>query len=702
VFFLFSCTHLRRTVSMEEQELAEKIKADVKSRLLSHHRPSFGGGFGPEDTDSEDDSDVDSKERTGKKRPLGILERKEELLRRRRLREEDDAAREDMSEIGGSEKEEPDAQEATPQTTTTEGSTQLRVPGKGGEIGKETSTRKTDGRDWAKTLSLVEQVHLMMDDDGTNVERGCGYFGEGIGVGGVSEGVKPGDGRSAVADEVELTDFVPLLPAEELAKDIRYDDIIHTGWTVPSTLVPFLTPERVDLMRKMYHIHVEGLNIPPPLEAFRMMRIPQCLLEVFKAGGIQKPTPIQMQAIPVLFDGRDMIGVAFTGSGKTLAFCLPMMMMSLQQEIDMPILEGEGPFGLVLCPSRELARQTYEWVEQHCEVLHRAGFPLVRTLLVMGKIDMREQHHVLRRGVHIVIATPGRLKSMLEMHSINFRLCRYVCFDEADRMIDMGFEEDIRDILAYFKQRRQTVMFSATMPDKTSAFAKTAMQNPIVVNVGRAGAANLDVIQEVEYVKEEARMVYLLECFQKTPPPAIVFCERKSTVDDVHEYLLLKGISSVATHGDKDQKEREDAIRLFKAGESDVLVSNDIAAKGLDFPKVRHVVNYDMPRDIETYVHRIGRTGRCGKTGLATTFVNKSVPEFILLELKHVLLEAKQQVPPVLLTIEDPGEMVASAEGRKACAICSGLGHITAHCPYLQEERMRKVGMARESMQSGY
>eukprot|EP01028_Stygiella_incarcerata_P007983 TRINITY_DN334_c0_g1_i4.p1 TRINITY_DN334_c0_g1~~TRINITY_DN334_c0_g1_i4.p1 ORF type:complete len:694 (-),score=254.21 TRINITY_DN334_c0_g1_i4:888-2969(-) len=693
---------------MEELELAEKIKADMKARLLSHQRSSFGGRFGQDDSDFDDESDVDAEEMTGKKRHLGILERKEELLRRRRLREEDDAARggELSGNDGSDEDEERDLDPPEPSPMTQEGSSQRGGVRKGAnekdkdkEKEKEKGARKAEGKDWSKTLSLVEQVHLMRDEKGMGGDGGLG------GLRGLSDGLRLGDSGNDDGiddDRVHMADFVPLLPAEELAKDIHYDDIIRTGWTVPSTLAPFLTPERVDSIRKTFHIHVEGLNIPPPLESFRMMRIPRCLLDAFKAKGIQKPTPIQMQAIPVLFDGRDMIGVAFTGSGKTLAFCLPMIMTSLQQEIDMPILEGEGPFGLVLCPSRELARQTYETVEEYCQVLHHAGFPLIRSLLVIGQINMREQQHILRRGIHMVIATPGRLKSMLEMHSINMRLCRYVCFDEADRMIDMGFEEDIRDILAYFKQRRQTVMFSATMPDKTRAFAKTAMQSPIVVNVGRAGAANLDVIQEVEYVKEEARMVYLLECFQKTPPPVIVFCEKKATVDDVHEYLLLKGVSSVATHGDKDQKEREDAIRLFKGGESDVLVSNDIAAKGLDFPNVRHVVNFDMPRDIETYIHRIGRTGRCGKTGLATTFVNKSVPEFILLELKHVLLEAKQRVPPVLLSIEDPGEMVASAEGKTACAVCSGLGHITAHCPYLQEERMRKVGMSRERIQTGY
>jgi len=226
----------------------------------------------------------------------------------------------------------------------------------------------------------------------------------------------------------------------------------------------------------------------------------------------------------------------------------------------------------------------------------------------------------------------------------------------------------------FFVGQRQTLLFSATMPKKIQNFAKSALVSPVVVNVGRAGAANLDVIQEVEYVKQEAKIVYLLECLQKTRPPVLVFCENKADVDDIHEYLLLKvsyllnygycelvidnnlwqGVEAVAIHGGKDQEDREYAIRAFKEGKKDVLVATDVASKGLDFPDVQHVINFDMPKEIENYVHRIGRTGRCGKTGVATTFINKNQSEAILLDLKHLLIEAKQKVPPVLAAIEEP------------------------------------------------
>jgi ATP-dependent RNA helicase DDX41 len=229
----------------------------------------------------------------------------------------------------------------------------------------------------------------------------------------------------------------------------------------------------------------------------------------------------------------------------------------------------------------------------------------------------------------------------------------YVC---TNIYTHIGFDEEVHSIINKFKRQKQTILFSATMPQKFQDFAKNTLIRPLLVNVGRAGAANLDVIQEVEYVKREAKIVYLLECLQKTAPPVVIFCERKGDVDEIHEYLLVKGVEAVSIHGGKDQEERNEAIKLYKEGKKDVLVATDIAAKGLDFPDIQHVINFDMPGEIENYVHRIGRTGRCGKTGVATTFINKDVEESILLDLKHLLIEAKQRVPPVLQALDDPDE----------------------------------------------
>ena len=271
-------------------------------------------------------------------------------------------------------------------------------------------------------------------------------------------------------------------------------------------------------------------------------------------------------------------------------------------------------------------------------------------------------------------------------------------------MVDLGFEDDIREVFDHFKAQRQTVLFSATMPTKIQNFARSALVKPVVVNVGRAGAANLDVIQEVEYVKQEVKMVYLLECLQKTPPPVLIFCENKADVDDIHEYLLLKGVEAVAIHGGKDQEEREYAIKAFKSGKKDVLVATDVASKGLDFPDIQHVINYDMPAEIENYVHRIGRTGRCGKTGIATTFINRNQSETTLLDLKHLLQEAKQRIPPVLCELDDPmeeAEAIASASGVKGCAYCGGLGHRIQNCPKLEHQKTQAIVNSRRDYFGG-
>jgi len=475
--------------------------------------------------------------------------------------------------------------------------------------------------------------------------------------------------------------FVPLQSVKDRANDTKYTAPIRTGWRPPS-YVRSMSDEEQQTIRNEWHIMVGGDDVPPPCKTFKDMKFPKPILDALKAKGIMRPTPIQVQGMPVILSGRDMIGIAFTGSGKTLVFSLPMVMFALEEEKKIPIVRGEGPFGLIICPSRELAKQTYDVIQYFANKMRESGHPALRTLLCIGGVNMHDQESQIRNGVHMVVATPGRLLDMLNKKRFTLSLCKYLCLDEADRLIDLGFEEDIRNVMDHFTGQRQTLLFSATMPKKIQSFAKSALVCPVEVNVGRAGAANLDVFQEVEYVKEEAKIVYLLECLQKTSPPVLIFCESKSDVDDIHEYLLLKGVDAVAIHGSKDQEERDNAINKFKHFEADVLVATDVASKGLDFPDVQHVINYDMPKEIENYVHRIGRTGRCGKTGVATTFINKTSPETVLLDLKHLLIEAKQQLPLVLQTLEgDEDVEVSDDDAGKGCIFCGGLGHRVANCP---------------------
>jgi len=375
-------------------------------------------------------------------------------------------------------------------------------------------------------------------------------------------------------------------------------------------------------------------------------------------------------------------------------------MMALEEETKLPFIRGEGPVGIILCPSRELANQTFDNIVTWCAALAKEGkYPQLNTLLCIGGISMNEQSHVMSKGLHIVVATPGRLIDMLEKKRFTFNNCKYLCMDEADRMIDLGFEDDVRNIMSFFKNQRQTLLFSATMPKKIQDFARDSLIKPVLVNVGRAGAANLDVLQVVEYVKQEAKMVYLLECLQKTPPPVIIFSENKNEVDDIQEYLLLKGVEAVAIHGSKSQEERQYAIKSFKSGAKDVMVASGVASKGLDFNDIQHVIIFSMPKEIEDYVHQIGRTGRSGKTGIATTFVNMNTPEQTLLDLKYLLMEAGQKVPPFLSTIDDPRAIQGGSF--TGCPVCGGLGHGISNCPKLEDAQRRQMASHRTTDEGG-
>lgn len=490
-----------------------------------------------------------------------------------------------------------------------------------------------------------------------------------------------------------------LQAASELAQGVEYKQSLPSTWTPPRYILQ-QGPEVWDKIRKEWHTEVEGVHIPPPCKRFVDMKFPPPILKVLEKKGIKKPTPIQMQGLPVALASRDMIGIAFTGSGKTLTFSLPLVMAALEEELRMPIVPGEGPIGIIMAPSRELVRQTYDVVCEFCqEISNTPGYPELRTQLVIGGESVRDQVATLQSdGIHCVVATPGRLRDILKRKAMRLDNCRFICLDEADRLLDLGFDEELGEIMNSFDHQRQTLLFSATFPQKFQDFARDTLVRPIIVNVGRAGAANLDVIQEVEYVKDDVKIPYLLQCLQKTAPPVIIFCERKGDVDDIHEYLLLKGVEAASIHGGKEQEERNEAIQSFKAGGKDVLVATDVAAKGLDFPQsIQHVINFDMPSEIENYVHRIGRTGRCGKTGVATTFINKSCDETTLLDLKHLLKEARQRIPPVLMMLDDPRER----NGGVGCSYCGGLGHTIVDCPKIDKNARQVASGKKDALAVG-
>lgn len=474
-----------------------------------------------------------------------------------------------------------------------------------------------------------------------------------------------------------------LMGVSELAKGIQYEDPIRTGWTPPKYVMAQSEAKR-NAIREKLRILVEGDEIPPPIRTFREMKFAKGILDGLEKKGIKKPTPIQVQGLPTILSGRDLIGIAYTGSGKTLVFVLPVIMFALEQEYRLPFIRDEGPYGLIICPSRELAKQTHDIVQFFSQHLVQTGMPEVRSCIAIGGTPLNECMDVVHKGVHIMVATPGRLMDMLEKKMVKLDFCRYLCMDEADRMIDMGFEEDVRTIFSFFKGQRQTLLFSATMPRKIQNFAHSALVKPVTINVGRAGATSSNVQQDIEYVKQEAKVVFMLECLQKTPPPVLIFAEKKQDVDAIHEYLLLKGVEAVAIHGGKDQEERSKAVDAYRKQEKDVLVATDVASKGLDFANIQHVINFDMPDDVENYVHRIGRTGRSSQKGLATTFVNKATDQSVLLDLKHLLLEANQKVPAFLQELCSETESLLNLGDSQGCSYCGGLGHRITDCPKLE------------------
>ena len=280
-----------------------------------------------------------------------------------------------------------------------------------------------------------------------------------------------------------------LQAASDLAKGLVYTEPMPSTWTVPRYILA-QGEEVWEKTRKEWHMEVEGFDIPPPLKRFKDMKFPRPLLEALEEKNIKRPTPIQMQGLPVALAGRDMVGIAFTGSGKTITFSLPLVIAALEEELRMPLMPGEGPIGIILAPSRELARQTFDVVSEFCGYISNTPeYPQLRTQLLIGGESTRDQVDVIRqRGVHAIVATPGRLRDILKKRFMTLDICRYICLDEADRMLDLGFDEEVGEIMNFFPHQRQTLLFSATFPQKFQDFARSTLVKPIVVNVGRAGA----------------------------------------------------------------------------------------------------------------------------------------------------------------------------------------------------------------------
>ncbi|KAL1756009.1 P-loop containing nucleoside triphosphate hydrolase protein [Schizophyllum commune] len=441
------------------------------------------------------------------------------------------------------------------------------------------------------------------------------------------------------------------------------------------------------IFREDFSIAARGGQIPHPLRSWQESDIPSSILDVIETIGYKEPSPIQRQAIPIGLQNRDIIGIAETGSGKTAAFVIPLLAFISAVA---PLTDENrhlGPFALILAPTRELAQQIEVETRKFASGL---GYTCVS---IVGGRSVEEQQFNLREGAEIIIATPGRLKDVLERHVLVLSQCRYVVMDEADRMVHLGFEPDLNFILDQLpaetmageesgdmmvvddsrkhrhddyamdidgEQRmklvkkgrtRVTTLFSATMPPAVERLARKYLRRPAIITIGEAGRAVDTVEQRVEFVngdeKKKHRLLEILNSGQY-PSPIIIFVNQKKMADMVAKDLGRAGWSASTLHSGKNQEQREAALASLRSGEADILVATDLAGRGIDVQDVSLVVNFQMAGTIEAYVHRIGRTGRAGKLGTAITFLTNEDDE-VMYDLKQEISKSPVSKVPVEL-----------------------------------------------------
>lgn len=347
------------------------------------------------------------------------------------------------------------------------------------------------------------------------------------------------------------------------------------------------------------------------------------ILKALAEEGYTTPTPIQEQAIPVLLNRRDLLGCAQTGTGKTAAFAIPILQLLNEERAK----SAGGPRRiktLILTPTRELAIQIEESFRAYGRHLN------LRSTVIFGGVSQHSQVNTLKAGIDILIATPGRLLDLMNQGFVNLRDVQFFVLDEADRMLDMGFIHDVKKVIAKLPTRRQTLFFSATMPPDVAKLADTILNDPAKVEVTPASSTADTIDQGLYFVGKENKRKLLAHILDdKSVKSALVFARTKHGADKVVKDLLNEGFKAEAIHGNKSQNARQRALSNFKSGETRVLVATDIAARGIDVDELSHVINYELPNIPETYVHRIGRTGRAGHDGIALSFCDEEETEYL-------------------------------------------------------------------------
>mmetsp|Transcript_21527 Transcript_21527/g.36928 ORF Transcript_21527/g.36928 Transcript_21527/m.36928 type:complete len:643 (+) Transcript_21527:59-1987(+) len=392
-------------------------------------------------------------------------------------------------------------------------------------------------------------------------------------------------------------------------------------------------------------VETSGENVPPPVETFAQLELPKGLMKNIELAKYTKPTPVQKHAIPISLNGRDLMACAQTGSGKTAAFLFPIITRLISMPPPPPPRgrPKPAPQALVLAPTRELASQIYDECRKFA---FKTG---IKACCIYGGADIKMQIREVDRGCDILVATPGRLIDFIERGRMSLQNIGFLVLDEADRMLDMGFEPQIRRVVEQEDmpgtEYRQTLLFSATFPKEIQRLASDFLRKYVFLAVGRVGSTTESITQRIEYVEEKDKRAVLLDILAAVAGLTLVFVETKRSADALEDFLSREGFSVAAIHGDRTQREREDALWSFRNGKTPLLVATDVAARGLDIPNVMHVINFDLPNDIDDYVHRIGRTGRAGNVGLATALFNEKNRN-IARSLYELFAENNQEIPP--------------------------------------------------------
>ncbi|MEG0163240.1 MAG: DEAD/DEAH box helicase, partial [Mucinivorans sp.] len=351
---------------------------------------------------------------------------------------------------------------------------------------------------------------------------------------------------------------------------------------------------------------------------FKELNITETILRALVDEGYDTPTPIQAQAIPIVLDGHDVLGCAQTGTGKTAAFSIPIIQLIAQRTKGYSTAKRREIKALVLTPTRELAIQIDESFRNY------GKYSSLKTCVIFGGVGQKPQTDALNRGIDVLIATPGRLLDLINQGFINLKNIEFFVLDEADRMLDMGFIHDIKRLLPLLPKDRQTLFFSATMPDEIAKLSSTILNRPRRVEVTPASSTVEVIDQSLYHVSKDQKTALLVDLLaDKAMESVLVFSRTKHGADKIAKALTKAGITSEAIHGNKSQNARVRALANFKERRTRVLIATDIAARGIDIDSLSHVVNYDLPNVPETYVHRIGRTGRAGLGGTAISFCDE-------------------------------------------------------------------------------